>query len=579
MNALLGVEVPNTTGINQTTIIQGYIDPPTELVRYSDKLTPIGSANDGTQIWKVTHNGVDTHAIHFHMYNVQIINRVGWDGAIRGPDPNEIGWKDTVRMHPLEDAIIALRPIAIQNLPFKIPNSIRALDVTMPLGTTTQFEGVNPLGNPVTVTNTLLNFGCEYVWHCHLLGHEENDMMRAQALAVPPEAPTNLVATLEPSNAVLLTWTDNSINATGFTVQRATDSSFITGLATFNLGKVSSFLDNTLTSNLLPFYYRVFANNIVGSTVVGTTVTGLPAATGYPTLTVNSLTNRVTNIANLVVRGTNNILYYRTYNSSTNTWNNWTALPAGSTMDEPAATVAGGAIHVVVRGMDGNSLYYGNINQATSTFSGWTPLSPMAGGSTPSAPTLTSNDTSLILVVRGPNNLVNYRFYDLATQAWTDWIALPSQTTSGGPAAAILGKMLHIVVKDLAGISLFYGSVDLGTNLFSGWMPITGFTPSDPTLTSNGTTLALVVRGGDNAVYYRFYNPVTQTWTSWSSLPTGTTIEGPAGATILGNKLHIVVRGNDGNSLWHSNLDISSTVFSGWTYLTGSTPSKPTLAS
>ena len=23
-----------------------------------------------------------------------------------------------------------------------------------------------------------MNFGWEYVWHCHLLGHEENDMMR-----------------------------------------------------------------------------------------------------------------------------------------------------------------------------------------------------------------------------------------------------------------------------------------------------------------------------------------------------------------------------------------------------------------
>ena len=60
--------------------------------------------NDGeTQIWKVTHNGVDTHAIHVHLFNVQLINRVGWDGAIRPPDPNELGWKETVRMNPLED--------------------------------------------------------------------------------------------------------------------------------------------------------------------------------------------------------------------------------------------------------------------------------------------------------------------------------------------------------------------------------------------------------------------------------------------------------------------------------------------
>ena len=52
---------------------------------------------------------MDTHAIHFHLFNVQVINRVGWDGAIRPPDPNELGWKETVRMNPLEDIIVALR--------------------------------------------------------------------------------------------------------------------------------------------------------------------------------------------------------------------------------------------------------------------------------------------------------------------------------------------------------------------------------------------------------------------------------------------------------------------------------------
>ena len=28
----------------------------------------------------------------------------------------------------------------------------------------------------------MTNFGWEYVWHCHILGHEENDMMRALVL-------------------------------------------------------------------------------------------------------------------------------------------------------------------------------------------------------------------------------------------------------------------------------------------------------------------------------------------------------------------------------------------------------------
>ena len=49
-------------------------------------MTPISSATDGTQIWKITHNGVDTHPIHFHLYDVQVINRVTWDNIIIPPD-------------------------------------------------------------------------------------------------------------------------------------------------------------------------------------------------------------------------------------------------------------------------------------------------------------------------------------------------------------------------------------------------------------------------------------------------------------------------------------------------------------
>ena len=165
MNATLGIELPFTNFNTQTTIPLGYVDPATEIM------------SDGeTQVWKITHNGVDTHAIHFHLFNVQLINRVGWDGAIRPPEANEIGWKETVRMNPLEDAIVAIRPLK-QSLPWKIPDSNRPLDVTKAVGDAVTVT--NPVdGNRTTVTNDVTNFGWEYVWHCHLLGHEENDMMR-----------------------------------------------------------------------------------------------------------------------------------------------------------------------------------------------------------------------------------------------------------------------------------------------------------------------------------------------------------------------------------------------------------------
>ncbi len=301
MNAILGVEVPHTNVTNQTSIIQTDQDPPTEVIKISDPTTtPIGTLADGTQIWKITHNGVDTHAIHFHMFTVQVVNRVGWDGAIRPPDPNELGFKDTVRMNPLEDIIVAIRPIKL-TLPFKVPNSIRPLAPEAPIGATVGptgmglFTNVNPQGLPVTITNQYVNYGWEYVWHCHILGHEENDMMRAMALAAPPDAPSNLVVTpLTAPPRVNLTWTDNSVNATGFTIQRASDIGFTAGLTTFVKGIVTAnpqtYTDTTILAGT-PYYYRVLASNTVGSTVPG-----------YPQVTADSAwSNTATNVTALTV--------------------------------------------------------------------------------------------------------------------------------------------------------------------------------------------------------------------------------------------------------------------------------------
>jgi len=171
MNSTLGVELPFTGALIQTTVPLGFIDPTTETLRSGE-----------TQLWKITHNGVDTHGIHFHLVNVQVVNRVGWDGAIRTTDPNELGWKDTVRMNPLEDIIVAMRA-KVPTYPFTVPNSIRPLNPAMPVGST--FASLDPItGAPITVVNAMTNFGHEYTWHCHILGHEEDDMMRPLVLNV-----------------------------------------------------------------------------------------------------------------------------------------------------------------------------------------------------------------------------------------------------------------------------------------------------------------------------------------------------------------------------------------------------------
>ena len=113
MNATLGAELPFTNIL---------IPDDNSLQIHRSAHTRSLTSADEAQLWKITHNGVDTHAIHFHLVNVQVINRVGWDGAIRPPDPNELGWKETVRMNPLEDIMVAMKA-DVPTLPFAIPTA------------------------------------------------------------------------------------------------------------------------------------------------------------------------------------------------------------------------------------------------------------------------------------------------------------------------------------------------------------------------------------------------------------------------------------------------------------------------
>jgi hypothetical protein len=305
MNAMLGVEIPRTNLNIQTSIPYYDIDPPTEIFRDSDPAVPIGTLSDGTQIWKITHNGVDTHAVHWHMFNVQVINRVGWDGAITPPDANELGWKETVRMNPLEDIIVAMRPIK-PNIPWDLPNSIRPLDVTAPVGVAmlpSQFHNIDPINEPAPVINHLINYGWEYVWHCHLLGHEENIMMRSMIFAVAPQAPSGLIATPTgtiPAPTVTMTWTDNSVSETNWTVQRATNPAGpwtnVTTLPSTTgpqTGATVTYEDTTV-AGATTYYYRVMAINIVGDT----TVYAAPAA-GYPSREAPSIPSNTATVTTL----------------------------------------------------------------------------------------------------------------------------------------------------------------------------------------------------------------------------------------------------------------------------------------
>jgi spore coat protein A len=123
----------------------GYMAPATE--------TPSAGA---VEVWQIMNLTGDVHPMHFHLVNVQLIQRQAFTGDPTRytlddpmpPDANEIGWKETVRVNPGEVATVIMQ--------FNLP--------TLPAS----------MGDPTSPRTG----GHEYVWHCHILEHEEHDMMR-----------------------------------------------------------------------------------------------------------------------------------------------------------------------------------------------------------------------------------------------------------------------------------------------------------------------------------------------------------------------------------------------------------------
>ncbi|MEX8503099.1 MAG: hypothetical protein AB3X41_08670 [Leptothrix ochracea] len=272
LNATFGAELPFTSALTQTTIPLAFVDPPTEIINDFE-----------TQVWKLTHNGVDTHPVHFHLMNVQVVNRVGWDGFITPPDPKEIGWNETVIMNPLEDIIVALKPkrTAVGG-GFGFPQSVRLMDPTQPEGSPFGFTQISiTSGLPTQVVNAVMNFGWEYTWHCHILGHEENDFMRALVFNIheaPPVAPsglkvntaTGVMPAFVPGQGyagVPLAWTDNSATEYQQILQRAegATSTTFTTIATLPANQ-TSYVD-TKVDGPVTYRYQITAVGAAGQAV------------------------------------------------------------------------------------------------------------------------------------------------------------------------------------------------------------------------------------------------------------------------------------------------------------------------
>jgi FtsP/CotA-like multicopper oxidase with cupredoxin domain len=310
MSGMLGLSNP----LSNVGFILPYpfSSPPTDVVKGSLESTKIGELADGTQIWRIFHNGVDTHPIHTHLFTAQVIARVGQDGQVApGPfptgqpvDAQNQGWKDTFYVNPLEITFLALRPTVPtpSEIPFELPNSKRLIDPMLPAGATLPPPGpagwFDPNGTPIRqILNHVVNFGWEYVWHCHILSHEEMDFMHSLVFAAPPKPPKNVTGSWN-GNAnnprITLNWIDDSTQEAGFAVQRALDANFMNGLTTVaNLpastgkGATVTYTDTNAARSSTYFYRVVAKGEVVGDV-------SMPA---FPTKSVDSVSAPSTGIS------------------------------------------------------------------------------------------------------------------------------------------------------------------------------------------------------------------------------------------------------------------------------------------
>jgi FtsP/CotA-like multicopper oxidase with cupredoxin domain len=181
-----------------------------------------------TEVWEFINLTGDTHPIHIHLIQFQALSRQDFDvdgymaaygtpvegmgpprrydelsvttgfklggnpdvtpfllGSPRSVDPNENGWKDTFRMNPGVVTRVLVR-MAPQNA------GAMAAGPVLPGMNLFPFDPSAAMG--VADDGHGYPGGPGYVWHCHILDHEDNDMMRRMMITRPTPGPVALAA-------------------------------------------------------------------------------------------------------------------------------------------------------------------------------------------------------------------------------------------------------------------------------------------------------------------------------------------------------------------------------------------------
>ncbi len=146
-------------------------------------------ARDGdVEIWKIINISPDTHPVHIHLIQFKLLSREsysdtarvpdlgGYETHIRNPkgrpkklDAVETGWKDTIRVNPAELTTIAV-----------------------------PFRDYAP-GDTAPKSGTNIGMTGRYVYHCHILEHEDHEMMRPYVVM-----PAEVVDHMQDKNAHMM---------------------------------------------------------------------------------------------------------------------------------------------------------------------------------------------------------------------------------------------------------------------------------------------------------------------------------------------------------------------------------------
>lgn len=156
-----------------------------------------------TEVWDVVNTTVDAHPMHLHQVAFQLINRETIDSTCPNSQlpPLCVTPASTALAPPYTSlAVTAYQPASIE---VPLPHEIGYKDTIM--------------CPPGKVTRVIATFDIPgtYVWHCHILSHEEHDMMRPMVVTTPATSVTLTASnTSQPSGA---TMTPVTLTAQAFT--------------------------------------------------------------------------------------------------------------------------------------------------------------------------------------------------------------------------------------------------------------------------------------------------------------------------------------------------------------------------